>query len=729
MPSSLDLPVIIRATFFAFLSAINAGSMIVADHVSDFVKTNDAELTLAIILAAIMPFVAALLEGIPTAFSKMDLDKMAQETFTSDQGVYGIIVFFRTHDGVYRLYIGSSFGKQGMVYRVHDCHFNASFRKRVGYKYLYRCMEHANAESFPVCLARFRQVEDPAIVLITEALMASLFGSYTRKDYQSIRHQDLPAVDWNTGVNQFCPLTTNGCKDMWKAGVSTTRRRKLENARAGGPVVVRRKNTIKWIIWVFHYVTFRIPRDVAQRWDLENDPIVNLHYDIAPGLHPQSYVEEAPMESDGRRLGIRVTKVVNGKLEEHWVRVGLRESAVKAANSLYDWITGAIGDDADSKDWGEDRLVLFGSQSHNAISHAKRAATQNIVPRSKPSSKQTPLIVRAPLTDVYLGPAPQTSQKGQSLPSTAKEAKRMRTEDKDKDREEIDGSSSPKASKPLKKSIKRETGYKEGKKLIKKGAKYDSAAYTLYDPDRHTPAILTLLAPPQKMGRNLDYSIFDNYVLYSNPYLSKIIVEHIPQSGVRLDDMAVGCVLASSLKRMDLTKRWPAEFDVAGLPRATRAPLGHAYKIRVNVGDKDVHGYTATAADAGFYVGWWRGLQPLMGKEGLDAGSYIVRPSHEKFLCEGFGWKKGWKCQVQQPAGSANDPTEGLILRGSLEAVRLMATLVDEVKNLLAPVTLWLAPGLLGILAHALHRHVCFQLTGPVMGWRFHSVNDPSILP
>lgn len=110
------------------------------------------------------------------------------------------------------------------------------------------------------------------------------------------------------------------------------------------------------------------------------------------------------------------------------------------------------------------------------------------------------------------------------------------------------------------------------------------------------------------MKTTIDYSIFNQYVLYSNPYLTVDAVDKIPRSGVRLDDLAAGCVLASSLKRSTLSESWPAEFDVKSFPGATRAPLGHAYKIKVEVGDNDVNGYVAKAADVGFYVGWWRGL-------------------------------------------------------------------------------------------------------------------------
>ena len=49
-----------------------------------------------------------------------------------------------------------------------------------------------------------------------------------------------------------------------------------------------------------------------------------------------------------------------------------------------------------------------------------------------------------------------------------------------------------------------------------------------------------------------------------------------------------------------------------------------------------------------------------MGKEGYDEGLYLVRPSWEKFLCEGMMFKMGYKAVVQLSAGDENDPTPGL---------------------------------------------------------------------
>lgn len=74
----------------------------------------------------------------------------------------------------------------------------------------------------------------------------------------------------------------------------------------------------------------------------------------------------------------------------------------------------------------------------------------------------------------------------------------------------------------------------------------------------------------------------------------------------------------------------------------------------------DVDGKIVRLGQEGWYHDWWRGLHCLMGKQGYDEGLYLVRPSWEKFLCEGMAFKVGYKAVVQLPAGDENDSTLGL---------------------------------------------------------------------
>lgn len=96
----------------------------------------------------------------------------------------------------------------------------------------------------------------------------------------------------------------------------------------------------------------------------------------------------------------------------------------------------------------------------------------------------------------------------------------------------------------------------------------------------------------------------------------------------------------------------PAEFDVAGMIRATRIPLGFAAKMWVKEGDIDLDEVAAGPQDGGSYYKWWRGLHCLMGDEGYANGLYLVRPSFERFKCEEFGFKLDSKTVIQAPEGA-----------------------------------------------------------------------------
>lgn len=246
---------------------------------------------------------------------------MAEDTFTNNQGIYAIIIFFNTHAGVYRLYIGSAYGKFGMGYRLYKNHFNAVYRKREPGKYLYRCMEHPNADSRPVCLVRFREQVEPAVVLFAEATMVSIFGTFPRRDYQEFQDPRLPAIDWDAGVNQSDPLMTGDNRELWKDSVMSKRRKKLDNARAGGPVRVAYTKPPKeaWMLRIFEQLQLLIPKATAIAWNLRGDSQVNVSYDIATDRHPNAFAIDAPDIIDGRVLGIKVSKEIDGEEKEIWL--------------------------------------------------------------------------------------------------------------------------------------------------------------------------------------------------------------------------------------------------------------------------------------------------------------------------------------------------------------------------------------------------------------------------
>ncbi|KAI4266853.1 MAG: hypothetical protein L6R38_008515 [Xanthoria sp. 2 TBL-2021] len=180
--------------------------------------------------------------------------------------------------------------------------------------------------------------------------------------------------------------------------------------------------------------------------------------------------------------------------------------------------------------------------------------------------------------------------------------------------------------------------------------RYATSLYAKYDPRRNNVGPLA--------GKfKISFRIYDAYTLVADPTMT---IGNIPTSGVRVDDFLAGKLLMSNYSSKVLHQAWPAEFDHNGMIRATRIPLGHAAKRWRHVGETDIDGKIIHLGQEGWYYDWWRGLHCLMGKEGYDASLYLVRPSWEKFLCEGMTFKIGYKAVVQLPTGDPNDPTPGL---------------------------------------------------------------------
>lgn len=307
---------------------------------------------------------------------------MATDTFTSDQGVYAIVVLLR-HDGklVYRIYIGSGFGIAGLKHRIYNNHFSDAYRLKEPSKYLYKCMAKPGAVSKAVCLVRFRQKVDMVIPIVAEAVMTSIFGGYNHPVYRESHQPSLPVVDWKLGCNNADPLASG--ERMWEDAAKAKQRNKLENAQAGGPIHLSYKEARGsipegWFVRIFDQIHLQIERSVALSLDLppnhDADNTVNVRYDIADGKHPNAWVRNASDKCDGRRLGIQVSRMVNGQEVKHWIHSrygGLKFEA--KASSLFDWLTDAIDlEDADTRDWGHDRIALWGLQSQQGKKRAAR---------------------------------------------------------------------------------------------------------------------------------------------------------------------------------------------------------------------------------------------------------------------------------------------------------------------------------------------------------------------
>ncbi|KAG8530330.1 uncharacterized protein KY384_004832 [Bacidia gigantensis] len=193
--------------------------------------------------------------------------------------------------------------------------------------------------------------------------------------------------------------------------------------------------------------------------------------------------------------------------------------------------------------------------------------------------------------------------------------------------------------------------------LLPRYAIYDTMKYPRYDPHLNNVGTTVLHFSTAK-----DYSVFREYSLFMNAQLTAMnrqdALLSVPSSGVRLDDLTLAFVINN--RDRNRLKTYIADFDLKGMIRATRLPLGQAAKREYPAGTPDMNGHVLTQQEAGWYYLRYKGLQCLMGKEGADAGRYLVRPSHEWEYPGTWYFQVADRAVVQLAPGDPNDPTPGL---------------------------------------------------------------------
>ena len=177
---------------------------------------------------------------------------------------------------------------------------------------------------------------------------------------------------------------------------------------------------------------------------------------------------------------------------------------------------------------------------------------------------------------------------------------------------------------------------------------YGDDRYRIYDPTTQNQGTAVV------GGSSRDFGQYDDLALYINLNLRDKALEQIPHSGVRVDDLTASKLL-QHYNRKILHTRWPAEFDQKGMVPAERVGLGRAAKRWVNRDERDVD--LKLGKKAGWYYLSWGGIHTLMRKEGVEAGCYRIRPSHEKFKCPGLGFKISDWAEVQLAPEDPADPT------------------------------------------------------------------------
>ncbi|MCJ1475080.1 hypothetical protein MMC13_003740 [Lambiella insularis] len=69
------------------------------------------------------------------------------------------------------------------------------------------------------------------------------------------------------------------------------------------------EHNMKFVL--FHH-NFFIPVDIAKEWHLSEDPKINVQWDVAPEAYEDAFGPESGPEDEGRRLGIRIFKQIDG---------------------------------------------------------------------------------------------------------------------------------------------------------------------------------------------------------------------------------------------------------------------------------------------------------------------------------------------------------------------------------------------------------------------------------
>ena len=185
------------------------------------------------------------------------------------------------------------------------------------------------------------------------------------------------------------------------------------------------------------------------------------------------------------------------------------------------------------------------------------------------------------------------------------------------------------------------------KKAVTGVARTPPAGFAKFNTARYAAYASSVTLPAPVAGAFVKFGLYDSYHLFMDPGVTDITT--IPTAGVRLDDLSISRVIPVG-KASWLNRSWPAEFDLKGMIRATRVPLGYAAKTWVNVGDRDVDGNVAQEGEQGWFYLWWGSIHLLCGDEGLKHGIYKIRPSFEMLRGQ-LGWKKGYRCVVQVGPG------------------------------------------------------------------------------
>ncbi|KAI9698406.1 MAG: hypothetical protein M1836_003986 [Candelina mexicana] len=305
-----------KETLANLMRSVRAGKHNAAEHILRYIETHSEASLYKGLLQSVCYHTSVLFSGLENGFEDLNLAALGSTVSTKMQGVYAIVL--RWKSGSWRIYIGSAFGVKGIAGRVNRRHKNLAHRQSKSGSYLYYLIDHPDVEAYYMTLATFEDLVDNPMVVVTEAVLTCLFGSYDTETYRNCRPKGIPTVLWKRGVNRSDPLSTDDHVALAREVNKGKWDRALALALEGGERKVWRNESNCSFGIVGMHVT--IPKPLANDWNLVHGDTIRVHYGISEGRHEHPFVPDCSETDDGRRLGIRISKTVQGVEKSEWLQ-------------------------------------------------------------------------------------------------------------------------------------------------------------------------------------------------------------------------------------------------------------------------------------------------------------------------------------------------------------------------------------------------------------------------
>lgn len=194
------------------------------------------------------------------------------------------------------------------------------------------------------------------------------------RKYCPWKMSSLPKIPGWWGLNRVCPLISPLGPNNVRARYEEERFLKRERALRGADVAVRKTESLGWKKTCFQifYRHIHIPAEYTPCWKLfeVENPTVFVRFEVASDWHPFPLAPNCLDTDDGRRVGLRVSKIIDGREEffHKWVD---SKRAPLYANSIFDWLQGVVEDLA-THNWAPDRFPFNGTRVPSWAAQARQ---------------------------------------------------------------------------------------------------------------------------------------------------------------------------------------------------------------------------------------------------------------------------------------------------------------------------------------------------------------------